>query len=179
MVDLAHNEPLNPNYAINSIKINSYEDIENVADKKYLEKKLKEQYKDYGFNPKHIEGRIYKSNSLPSQRLAQNKDFLNAIKENKDKIINGDEASGNFPRYKDWKQSNWHFAVGHYDLRNGYLDERGNLHIQMYDTYDFNKDNHTPLNQAGRNLMMQGKLKPSFSIHNIIVPNYVMKEIWK
>ncbi len=93
-------------------------------------------------------------------------------------ILKGEQISGYFPRYKDDKESNWHFAIGHYDLRNGYLDNRGNLHIRMYDTYDFNKENKTPLNQAGRNQMMKGNLKPSFSIHDIIIPSYVIDEIW-
>ena len=179
MVDLAHEEPKNPNYAVNTIELNSYKDIEDLSDRKYLEDKLREQFKDYGFDPKTIKGRIFKSNTEPSQRVAQDKDFLETIKNNKEKIINGEQISGNFPRYKDDKESNWHFAIGHYDLRNGYLDKRGNLHIKMYDTYDFNKDNKTSLNQAGRNQMMKGNLKPSFSIHDIIVPNYVIDKIWQ
>ena len=178
MVDLAHEKPQNPNYAANTIEINSYEEIKDLSDREYLKDKITEQFKDYGFNPKTIKGRIYKSNTEPSQRVAQDKDFLETIKNNKENILQGKKISGYFPRYKDDKESNWHFAIGHYDLRNGYLDNRGNLHIKMYDTYDFNKDNHTSLNQAGRNQMMKGNLKPSFSIHDIIVPNYVIDEIW-
>ena len=178
MVDLAHKNPINPNYGANTIELNSYEDIENESDRKYLKKKITEQYREYGYNPKEIKGRIFPNNTEPSQRVAQDKDFLLTIKNNKEKILNNDEVSGYFPRYKDDKASNWHFAIGHYDLRNGYLDQRGNLHIQMFDTYDFNKDNHTPLNQAGRNQMIRGTLKPSFSIHDIIIPNYVINEIW-
>ena len=179
MVDIAHKNPKNPNYAANTIELNSYEDIEDQADREYLKDKITEQFKDYGFNPKTIKGRIFPSNTEPSQRVAQDKDFLETIKNNKDKILNGEKTSGYFPRYKDNKKSNWHFAIGHYDLRNGYLDKRGNLHIKMYDTYDFNQDNHTSLNQAGRNQMLGGTLKPSFSIHDIIVPNYVIDKIWK
>ena len=49
----------------------------------------------------------------------------------------------------------------------------------MYDTYDFNKDNLTPLNQAGRNQMLSGTLQPSFSIHDIIVPKNVLDKLWE
>ena len=111
--------------------------------------------------------------------IAQDKDFLNAIKTQKDAILRNDKTSGEFPRYKDWKASNLHYAIGHYDLRNGYLDNRGNLHIQMFDTYEFNKNNPAPLNQAGRSQMIKGNLKPYFSIHDIIVPNYVIRDLWK
>lgn len=178
MIDLAHENPRNPNYTKNTIELNSYEKIENVSDRDYLKQKITEQYSDYGYNSKEIKGRIFPNNSESSQRIAQDKDFLLTIKNNKEKILNHNMVSGYFPRYKDNKASNWHFAIGHYDLRNGYLDQKGNLHIQMFDTYDFNKDNHTPLNQAGRNQMMKGTLIPYFTIHNILIPANVMKNIW-
>ena len=49
----------------------------------------------------------------------------------------------------------------------------------MHDTYEFNKDNHTPLNQAGRNQMMAGNLKPYFTIHDIIIPKKVLEKLWE
>ena len=36
--------------------------------------------------------------------------------------------------------NNFHNAIGKADFRNIYQDKDGNLHIKMYDTYDFNKD---------------------------------------
>ncbi len=54
MVDLAHEKPINPNYGANTIELNSYEDITNISDRKYLEEKLTEQFKDYGYDIKDI-----------------------------------------------------------------------------------------------------------------------------
>lgn len=84
-----------------------------------------------------------------------------------------------FPRYKDNKKSNLHYAFAHVDTRNGYLDKEGNLHIKVYDTYDFNKENKTPLNQAGREAMLRGELKPFFTIHDILIPKDVISKLWK
>ncbi len=89
MVDIAHENPKNPNYAANTIELNSYEDIGNIADREYLKDKITKQFKDYGFDPKTIKGRIFPSNTEPSQRIAQDKDFIETIKNNKDKILNG------------------------------------------------------------------------------------------
>ena len=58
-------------------------------------------------------------------------------------------------------------------------DNEGNLHIKMYDTYDFNKDNKTVMNQAGRNRMLAGDLKPFFTINDIIIPKKDLDELWK
>lgn len=49
----------------------------------------------------------------------------------------------------------------------------------MYDTYDFNKRNPSPINQAGRNRMLAGSLKPFFTIHDIIIPKKDINELWK
>ena len=76
------------------------------------------------------------------------------------------------------KQSNLHYAIGHYDLQNGYVDKQGNLHIKLYDTYDFNKNDMTPLNQAGKNQMLKGNLIPYFTIHDIIIFKNELDKIW-
>ena len=49
----------------------------------------------------------------------------------------------------------------------------------MYDTYDFNKDEDSPLIKAGANKMDKGELKPFFTIHDIIVPKKDINELWK
>ena len=37
----------------------------------------------------------------------------------------------------------------------------------------------TPANQAGRNQMLKGNLKPFFTIHDIIIPKKDINELWK
>ena len=62
---------------------------------------------------------------------------------------------------------------------NIFLDEKGNLHIKMYDTYDFNKNEESKLIRAGASQMEKGALKPFFTIHDIIIPKDILDEIWK
>lgn len=41
------------------------------------------------------------------------------------------------------------------------------------------KKNTSPLNQAGRDSMIKGELKPYFSIHDIMIPKKDLDELWK
>ena len=58
------------------------------------------------------------------------------------------------------------------------MDNNGNLHTKMYDTYDFNKKGNF-LIQAGREQMMKGNLKPFYTVFEIVVPKEKMEKIWK
>ena len=182
MIDMAHKKMKNPDYIKDAIELKNFEDPRVASDKKYLAKKLFGQFNnDYAqvTNIENIKGYFFKNDSEPSKRISQDQDFLKTIKENKENILNGKDISMYFPRYKDNKKSNLHFALGHVDIRNGYLDKEGNLRIKVYDTYEFNKENKTLLNQAGRNQMLEGNLIPYFTIHDIIIPKDKVNELWK
>ena len=61
----------------------------------------------------------------------------------KDEIIKKGEFSAEFKKHGLIGlgiDNNFHNAIGKADFRNIYQDKEGNLHIKMYDTYDFNKD---------------------------------------
>lgn len=178
MVDLAHDRKINQNYIKDAIELKNYNDPRIASDREYLTRKVKEQFRDYGFKADEIKGYFFKRNSEPSIRMSQDKDFRKMIKENKEKLKNGIEFNSKFPCYKDGKESNWHYALGHYDVRNSFIDKEGNLRLKVYDTYDFNKTNTTPMNKAGRNEMLKGSLKPYFSIHDIIIPKNELDKIW-
>ncbi len=171
MLDLSHGINMNDrNYIKDTISLNNYNDSRVAADREYLKKKISDQFKDYNFDINKIKGYFFKNNSEPSQRIAIDSDFKKIIKENKNRILSGQDISMEFPNYGLNKKSNLHYAYGHVDIRNGYLDKDGNLHIKMYDTYDFNKNNLTTLNQAGREQLSRGVLKPFFTVHDIIIP---------
>lgn len=178
MVDLAHDKKINQNYIKDAIELKNYNDPRVASDREYLTKKVKEQFRDYGFKTDEIKGYFFKRSSEPSIRMSQDKDFRKMIKENKEKLRKGIEFNAEFPCYKNGKESNWHYAIGHYDVRNSFVDKEGNLRLKVYDTYDFNKINRTPMNQAGRNEMLKGNLKPYFSIHDIIIPKNELDKIW-
>ncbi len=178
MVDLAHDKKMNQNYTKDTIELKNYNDPRIASDREYLTRKVKEQFRDYGFKTDEIKGYFFKRNSEPSIRMSQDKDFKKMIKENKEKLKNGIKFNAKFPCYKNGKESNWHYALGHYDVRNSFIDKEGNLRLKVYDTYDFNKTNTTPMNKAGRNEMLKGNLKPYFSIHDIIIPKNELDKIW-
>ncbi|MBQ3641983.1 hypothetical protein II906_08690 [bacterium] len=181
MLDLAHGIDMNNrNYIKDVIHIDNYKDVKVNQDKEYLKGKLTDQFAEYGFNIDKIKGYFFKSNSGPCQRLIQNEDFKKIIRENKSNILANKQFSAEFKRFGISRKSNFYYAFGSVDFRNSYIDSNGNLHIKTYDTYDFNKDNHTPLNQAGRSVMKKGELKPFFTIHDIIIPaDILQKDIWK
>ena len=108
-------------------------------------------------------------------RLSNDAYIKKLLVEHKYEILNGKDITGEFPD----DNSNWHYALGHFDLRHGYIDKNGNLHFKIYDTYDFNEENKTAINQAGRQQMIKGNLKPYFSIHDVMIPKSKLKEIWK
>jgi len=98
--------------------------------------------------------------------------------QNKDKILKGEKVTMEFPNYGYNQKSNLHYALGHIDIRNGYIDKEGNLRIKVYDTYDFNRKGNF-LIQAGREEMFKGNLKPFFTINDIMVPKDKINEILK
>ena len=62
-----------------------------------------------------------------------------------------------------------HNAFGSVDFLNSGIDKHGDLHLYMFDTYDFNK-NESPKIEAGRRQMLKGNLRGFFTIHEIIIP---------
>ena len=183
MLDLAHgNKMYNRNYIKDTISLDNYNDPKVAKDKEYLKEKISNQFKDYDFDINKIKGYYFKSDSEPVQRLIQNKDFQDMLKNHKKEIIEKGQFSDGFKKYGDngiGPDNNLHNAIGKADFRNIYQDKNGNLHVKMYDTYDFNKNEDSPLIKAGVSQMEKGNLKPFFTIHDIIVPKNILDEIWK
>ena len=183
MLDLAHGAKMNDrNYIKNTISLDNYNDPKIAKDKDYLKEKILNQFKDYNFDINKIKGYYFKSDSEPVQRLVQNKDFQDMIKNHKKEIVEKGQFSDGFKKHGFvgvlWN-NNFHNAIGKADFRNIYQDKNGNLHVKMYDTYDFNKNEDNPLIKAGVSQMEKGNLKPFFTIHDIIVPKNILDEIWK
>lgn len=129
----------------------------------YMEEKIKKQFKPFNYDTKNVEGYIFKNNSDVVRRIKDSEDFKEIIKENKEKIKDGKRFSGAFS-----KSGNLHRAFNNVDFLNGGVDKNGNLHLYMFDTYDFNKGG-SPMVEAGRRLMQNGELKGFFTIHDIII----------
>ena len=183
MLDLAHGINMNDRtYIKDAISLDNYNDSKVETDKEYLRKKISEQFKDYNFDINKIKGYYFKPTSEPVQRLIKSKDFQDMIKNNKQEIIQKGEFSAEFLKHGKYGlglDNNFRNAIGKADFRNIHLDKDGNLHVKMYDTYDFNKNEDSPLIKAGAKQMEKGNLKPYFTIHDIIIPKERLDEIWK
>ena len=71
----------------------------------------------------------------------------------------------------------FHNAFRSVDFLNSEMDNDGNLHLYMFDTYDFNAK-EGPLVKAGRRQMLKGNLKGNFSIHDIVLTKDELDKIW-
>ena len=174
MLDLAHENRIDKNYTKDAIKLTNWNDPRVASDREYLRGKVIKGFSYYDYDEDNVPGYFFKNYSEPSKRIANDSDFLNIIRENKHKILsNAEDLSVSFT------SRNLHNAIGLADIRNGYLDKNGNLHVKVYDTYDFNPKEDNPFVIAGKNKMLEGELKPFFTIHDIIIPKEKLKELWK
>lgn len=172
-----------PLYTKDAIKVNNIGDLKfdefNNGDlikwKYKFAKKIQEQFKDFDFPYEEIEGYIFKDNSAPVKRIKESKELKRILVENKSKIFNIQDFSGEFDKKADINLKN---AFGKADFKNKGFDKEGNLHLYMFDTYDFNKGENA-LIEAGRRLMMNKELKGFFTIHEVIIPREEVNEILK
>ncbi len=185
MLDIAHEKRNDEEYTKDAIKLKNWDDPRVASNKKKIKEKVSKEFKDYGFNIDEIPGYFFKSTSEPVQRLIQNEDFRNIIRKHKANILKGENFSGGFPEYTNqtnapWlinkmlKENNFKNAFGIVELLTPFFDKEGNLHIKMFDTYDFNKGENI-LVEAGRVKMLEKELKPFFTIHDIIIKKEELK----
>ncbi len=172
MLDLAHENRNDPTYEKDAIKMSNWNDNSVSVDKDFLKNKVATEFYDYGFDVDTIPGYFFQSYSDPCKRIAADADFLATIS-NKTKVLDNNQDLG-----MGFTESNLHYALGHVAIRNRYLDSDGNLHVFIYDTYDFNSSDTSTLSVAGRNAMMNGELKPYFTIHEVVVPKSKLDTLW-
>lgn len=186
MLDLAHGEQNmhNPDYIKDTVKLKNYDDIAINSYKEIIKQKVKEQFKDYGYNENtisNIKGYYFKDISEPSQRMVQNSDFRKIIKNNKQNILSNKKFSIDFPKHGPLgvlSDNNFRNALGAADVLDYYIDKQDNLHLKILDTYEFNRDKKDFLNKAGRSQMLEGSLKPYFSIHEVKITKEELNKIW-
>ena len=163
------------------VHIDNLNDPKVSEDREYLEKKIKEQFKDYNFDINKIKGYNFPENSEQSQRIAQSEDFIEILKKKKKEILEKGETSGTFEKHGFigvLRDSNLHNAIGSFDIRHASFDKEGNLHLKIYDTYDFNAGENG-LVRAGREEMKDNNLKPYFTIHDIMIPKQKVNKIFE
>ena len=180
MLDLSHGINMNDrSYIKDVVHIDNLNDPKVSKDREYLERKLKEGFEDYNFDLNKIKGYNFPENSEFSKDIANSPDFHNILKKHKDEILSKGEFSDDFPKHiwpGIFKDSDLHNAIGMFDVKHATFDKEGNLHLKIYDTYDFNKGENA-LIQAGREEMLKGNLKPFFTINDIMIPKDKINEI--
>ncbi len=180
MLDMAHENRNDISYTKDAIKLTNWNDPRVASDRDYLRKKVIKGFSYYDYDEDNVPGYFFKNYSEPSKRIANDKDFLEKIKSSKNEILSNSDVSMGFSGYGHNTKSNLYYAFGKIDIRNGYIDKNGNLHVKVYDTYDFNPEGkNKPLVMAGKNKMLEGELKPFFTIHDIIISREKLKDLWK
>ncbi len=172
MLDLAHERRNDTSYEKDATKMSNWNDNSVSVDKDFLRNKVATEFNDYGFDVDTIPGYFFPSYSDPCKRIAADADFLSAIS-NRAKVLDNTQDLG-----MGFTESNLHYALGHVAIRNRYVDSDGNLHVFVYDTYDFNSSDTSTLSVAGRNAMMNGELKPYFTVHEVVVPKSKLDTLW-
>ena len=149
-------------YNIGDIKYSKFNNGALLKWKNKMAIKIQEQFKDFGYKTPDIEGYIFKDKSDTVNRIKHNQEFKNMLIANKDAILNGKNFSGRF------NKGDLHYAFASVDFYNDGFDKNGNLHLYMFDTYDFNEGENA-LVEAGRRQMLNGELKGFFTIHEIVI----------
>ena len=149
---------------INDEKLDRFSKNNLLTWRPYMADKISYQFEDFDYDLDDIKGYIFKNNSAVVKRIKNSEEFKNILLKHKNEIEKGKSFSD---RFKD--DYNLHNAFGSVDFLNVGLDKKGNLHLYMFDTYDFNKNETNPAVEAGRRQMMKGNLKGFFSINEIVI----------
>lgn len=169
MLDLAHPKMNNPNYVKDTIKLNNYNDKWISKYQEYLRNKIEEQFKSYdNINPEEVDGYYFKSNSNPSQELAQTKVIKEFIKQNKQDIIDGILFKDKQTISVVFPTGDWYYSIDRADIIDCYFDNNDDLHIILADTYDFN-GGESKLIEAAKKAMQRGELNGKFIIWDILI----------
>ncbi len=173
MLDISHKKINDESYIKNAIKIDNYKDKRFEKYEGYLKEKLTEQFKHYNIDINEIPGYYFIPESEPSQRIVNDSEFRDFLKNNKDNILNN---KGNLSI--EFKKDNLYYAHHYADFINYKFNERGDLLGDVSDTNDYNENETTKIVKAGDIAMKKGDLKPLFTIKGVIAPKELLEKIW-
>lgn len=112
-------------------------------------------------------GIIFKPDSTLSKAIIDSTEFQRFVENNVTKMLSGQVVNGsiNF----DVTDST-HYALGHTDIIDAYIDAEGNLRAKVIDTYDFNKNDPDWKVEWAWNVQEHGLLTNFFTINIIVIP---------
>ena len=135
MLDISHKKINDESYIKNAIKIENYRDKRFAKYEGYLKEKLTKQFEQYNKNINEISGYYFIPESEPSLRIANDSEFREFLKNNKDNILNN---RGNLSI--EFKKDNLYYAHHYVDFIDYRINENGDLEGIVADTNDYNKD---------------------------------------
>ncbi len=154
----------------NGRTVSSISDLpENIQDR--VKKKVQTQ-----FNQKDALGIVFHPNSSLAVSVEQHESFQKCLKTNLKQLLKNEKIntslrfSGTF--------NNAALALGKADVLNMYMDSEGNIHAQIFDTYEFNEDDPNWMVALARNSQEHHFLRSFYTITEISIPvprwiNYV------
>ena len=104
--------------------------------------------------------------SSTSIDLSHNKELISAIKQYKKNINQGINTKSGV----SFTKGNFYYAIGLAYILNMRINNKGELDVLLFDTYDFNKKDDRPLVIAGKILQDLGIIKPFFVFYHVIIP---------
>ena len=102
-------------------------------------------------------------------------DFKNFIKTKKDELLKNKTCKNDSIEFIH--ENNLRHAIYFSDIVDIYVDNKGDLHAKIIDTYDFNKEPITHfLVYNARILQEHMELETYYTITNIIIPSKIWKQ---
>ena len=150
--------------------IKNIEEIQNNDLQKYVTKKIKKQLGSI-----HKKGVWFHQNSSLSLSYSNSEDFKNFVKAKKDELLKNKTCKNDSIEFIH--ENNLRHAIHFSDIVDIYVDNKGDLHAKIIDTYDFNKEPITHfLVYNARILQEHMELETYYTITNIIIPSKIWKQ---
>ena len=112
-------------------------------------------------------GIVLRSDSTLSQTIVHSSEFKQFLRKNVHRMLRGETVNGSVNFANLFHDT--HYALGHTDIIDMYIDSQGNIHAKVIDTYDFNKDDPFFLVEWAHNLQDLRRLKNYFIVCDIII----------
>ena len=166
---------LNTDYAKKHKVLQNYKE-----EPEYLHEYYQKKIPSQGRDAEKLPGILIDEKSESSQNLKKSilKDsgFIDKIKKYDNALKSGYSVNDNM----DFKDKNWHNAIGKSDIVNMHVNKKGDIELDIVDIYDFNEGEKNKLVKIGRDRQDKEEIKPYFQRYHVIIPkdeyNKMMKK---
>lgn len=165
------NSYLNTNYAKQHKIYNNYTEApENLRE--YFKTKISEQIGENKLDK--TKGILIDSDSKSAislkNTLLNEKSFIDKLNKYDSAMKNGYIINDSI----EFKNKNWHYALGNADIRDMHINENGNIELYITDVYDFNEGERSDLVRVGRDRQDKGEIIPYFILYRVIIQKWLI-----